>query len=338
MSARKSIWTGIFSAFGMLVIILDTKTAIAGARDGIDLCISSVIPALFPLFILSALANTSLIGTKIPLLRHISTLCGVPRGCESLLLLGLIGGYPVGAQTVTEAYCSKNLNRKDAQRLLGFCNNAGPSFIFGILSGLFSSRATVWILWAVHILSALLTAMILPDKSTSSSSISQLNVISFPKALERSIKVLSIICGWVVIFRVLITFAQRWFLWLLSIESQCIFIGLLELTNGCCNLVFVTSEGLRFVLCCVFLAIGGVCVLAQTISVTKPLGLGMYIPGKLLQTIISLLLACIMQGVLYPEENAVSPLFPISAAVIGVAFTLLIHSKKSSSNMEISVV
>ena len=39
------------AALGMLVLILDSKTALAGAREGIDLCIRTVIPSLFPFFL-----------------------------------------------------------------------------------------------------------------------------------------------------------------------------------------------------------------------------------------------------------------------------------------------
>ena len=60
---------GIGAAVGMLLLILDSKTAVTGAWDGIELCLRTVIPSLFPFFIISAALTSSLAGMKLPLLR-----------------------------------------------------------------------------------------------------------------------------------------------------------------------------------------------------------------------------------------------------------------------------
>ena len=46
----------------MLALILDGRTAIDGARQGIELCLRTVIPSLFPFFVLSILLTSSLLG------------------------------------------------------------------------------------------------------------------------------------------------------------------------------------------------------------------------------------------------------------------------------------
>ena len=48
MKSRNQLWTGLTGAAGMLVLILDAKTALAGAKEGIQLCLYTVIPSLFP--------------------------------------------------------------------------------------------------------------------------------------------------------------------------------------------------------------------------------------------------------------------------------------------------
>ena len=35
-------------ALGMIVLILDSKTALSGCREGVTLCLNVVIPSLFP--------------------------------------------------------------------------------------------------------------------------------------------------------------------------------------------------------------------------------------------------------------------------------------------------
>lgn len=39
---------GLPVALGMLLLVLDSKTALLGAKEGVMLCLSSVIPALLP--------------------------------------------------------------------------------------------------------------------------------------------------------------------------------------------------------------------------------------------------------------------------------------------------
>lgn len=142
------------------------------------------------------------------------------------------------------------------------------------------------------------------------------------------------VCAWVVLFRVVIAFSQRWFLWLLPQTAQTVLIGLLELSNGCISLVAVPAESLRFILCAFFLGCGGLCVGMQTVSVVGKLGTGAYFPGKLLQSTYSLLAAILIQKMIFPQSHpAATPL--IAALLTGIAATTVVilrKSKKRSSN------
>ena len=100
---KHRIRTGIFASLGMLLLILDTKTAIQGAQEGIRLCIMTVIPSLFPFFVLSSLLTGALTGVRLRFLRPIGKLCRMPAGSESLLLIGMLGGYPTGAKSAADA-------------------------------------------------------------------------------------------------------------------------------------------------------------------------------------------------------------------------------------------
>ena len=286
----------------MTLLILDAKTALSGASDGLELCIRVVLPSLFPFIFLSVLLTGSLSGRRIPWLEPLGRLCGIPAGAEGLLAVGLMGGYPAGAQSIAQAYRNGSLSRTDAHRMLGFCSNAGPSFLFGILGTVFEPAA-LWALWGIHILSAILTGMLLPGRSMRRISENEGTSPTLPESLERSLKTMASVCGWVILFRVLLAFARRWFLWLLPPDGQILFSGLLELTNGCCLLPEASGPGARFVLASALLAFGGICVCLQTVSVTADLGTGQYFPGKRLQTTISLLLSLPAQRLLYPAAE-----------------------------------
>ena len=101
MGNRK--WAGLGALAFLLLLILDAGTAAEGMRSGITLCLRTVIPSLFPFFVCSMVLNGSLTGQPFHALRPLSRFCRIPRGSEALLLTGLLGGYPVGAQAVAEA-------------------------------------------------------------------------------------------------------------------------------------------------------------------------------------------------------------------------------------------
>ena len=293
---RKIRVLGIFlTVLGFAALILDAKTALVGAKDGLQLCIETVLPSLFPFVFISTILNGYITGTEIKLLRPLTKLCNIPAGAESLLLVGFLGGYPVGAQCVNADYCEGKITKSDAERILGFCNNAGPSFIFGMVGSLFQSSVTVWLIWIIQILSAVIVGCILPSKAASASRTVERKTILVSKVLEKSLKTMACICGWVVLFRVLISIADRWILWLFPPVFRLGIIGSLELTNGIHSLMQIPSEGIRFIFASSFLSIGGICVTLQTASVTSCVGLGKYFPGKLLQFSISLLISSVIQ-------------------------------------------
>ena len=333
---KNKLITGSFCAAGILLLILDTQTAMSGASEGLMLCIRTVVPSLFPFFILSCLLTSVLTGIKWKALYPLSNLCGIPHGAQSLFLVGLLGGYPVGAQAVAQAYSSGQLSRTDARRMLGFCSNAGPAFLFGIVAGKFTRWWAPWLLWGIHILSALITGIILPRSGVRQvSDVKPVRAKTLPQALEASVKTASLVCGWVILFRIMAAFLDRWILWLFPVELQVGILGLLELTNGCCELEYIQNEGLRFLCASGILGFGGLCVAMQTFSVADKTGSGWYLPGKILQALLSMLLSSVCVWFFYTPESLpqVFPVFPAaSALMLGICMILLRKREKRSSN------
>lgn len=313
---RRRLVRGFLAAWAMLVIILDAKTAVVAAQEGIQLCIRTVIPSLFPFFVLSGIINACLFGQRISLLRPLGRLCRLPTGCESLFLLGFISGYPVGAQMVTQSWREGKLSLSTAKRMLGFCNNAGPAFVFGMLSPLFENSGTVWLLWGVHILSGLITGWVLPGNDPGSCEVAPGTPVTLMESMRNAIKAMVSVCGWVVAFHVILGFCNRWFFWLLPTHIQVLLSGVLELSNGCVLLQRLPQAGMRFIVAAVLLSFGGVCVGMQTLSVTEGLGSGWYFPGKVLQATLSLALSCAIQMVIFNAEDR------IMVSVIGMCMVI----------------
>lgn len=295
---KNKAWTGAAAAGAFIILILDSKTALYGASEGIWLCLRSVIPSMFPFFVLSIMLTSMLAGSSAACLRPMGKLCGISHGAETIFITGLLGGYPTGAQCVNQAYQSGQLEKDSAKRLLGFCSNAGPAFLFGMVAMRFTRIRYAWALWLIQILSAVIVGAILPGKDRNETEGKPGRTLSLHQALRKSVVIMAEVCGWIVLCRMLVAFCARWFLWAFTDWAQVLLIGVLELANGCVQLGKIADEGLRFVICSIMLSLGGICVLLQTRSVTKEVGLGKYIPGKLLQATISGLLSAVLWQIL----------------------------------------
>ena len=296
---RKKFVKAVIVGLCMTMLILDTKTALQGAKEGLRLCITCIIPSLFPFCVLSRLMCSMLLGKKLPF----GHLLGMPKGTESIFLLSLIGGYPIGAQCIDDAYKSGAISKNDAQRLLGFCNNAGPAFLFGIMSCLFPNQRALWCLYIIHIISAVFVGMLLPNKSRNSCALNPKSGLTLMRSVEESTKSMVAVCSWIILFKIILAFILHWFGWFLDPISYAAVAGFLELSNGCIALQNVQNHGVRFILASAFLALGGGCVALQTVSVTKNCGIGAYYTGKLLQCFISLMLAAVVQMFVFSKND-----------------------------------
>lgn len=93
-------------------------------------------------------------------------LFGIGGAGASALLLGVTGGYPLGADAVARLRRSGTLTREQAERALAFCNNSGPAFLVGAAGvGVFHSAGYGLLLYGVHVLSAVIVGMLFAPRS-----------------------------------------------------------------------------------------------------------------------------------------------------------------------------
>ena len=295
----------IIVAFVLLFIMIISPDSISqSVRESITLCLNSVIPSLFPFMIISIFISNKLVGIRIPLLTPLGRLCKIPNGHESLLAISFLGGYPIGAKNVYSTYKLSSFSKECAERMIAFCNNAGPSFIFGILGSMFHTPLASWGLWVIHIFSAILVGISLPGRMEESKGTTATNCATIHSVIHDCVKNTGIICAWIIIFRglndILISRIQH--------KIPHLFItmlkGFLELTNGCIALYDLeVIDGIKFILASIFLSFGGLCVVMQTAAVTGHLRIGKYIYGKLLQTSYSILLSQAFQILIFNKNQ-----------------------------------
>lgn len=286
---------------GLLVWFLaDAARLRAAAAEALAMCGRTVIPALFPFLAVSTLLVTMGFGAWVsPHLSGLMALYRLPGAAGTALLLGLVGGYPIGARTAADLYRSGLLTAGEAERLLAFCNNSNPVFLVSVLGvGVFGSvRAGVY-LWLIHILSALLTGLFfrgtrerpaghrvnrenpcqpLPAFST-----------AFVGAVQGAAGAMLSICAFVTLF-----YALARPLAALGGTLGAGLVGVLELFS-LTPLLPSTREG--FVLAAGCAGWGGVSILCQTAAALDGSGLRLktYFFGKILQGVFSAALAALV--------------------------------------------
>lgn len=288
---------------GILVWFLaDARQLRLEAAKALTLCAGTVIPALFPFMVITGLLVRLGFGQWLApdMAGLMASLFRLPGCAGSALLLGLVGGYPIGARTAAELYASGDLTRQEAERLLTFCNNSNPVFLISVLGvGVFGSvRAGVW-LWLIHVLSALLTGLVFrgSGKSASRQELTRrppFRAVSFAEAFTGAVRsslagILSV-CAFVVFFYVL---AQP--LTAVGGRLGAVLVAALELFS---LTPLLTADAFGFLLAAAAAGWGGLSVLCQTLAVLEGSGLRLRncFLGKVVQSAFSLLLAALLVG------------------------------------------
>ena len=280
----------------LLWFLADAGGVRAAVSQALALCAGTVIPSLFPFLVVTTLLVSLGFGQLLsPLLEGLMVpLFRVPGCGASALVLGLIGGYPIGAKTAADLYRTNQLSRNEAERLLTFCNNSNPVFLISVLgSGVFGSvRTGVW-LWLIHLAAALLTGLCFrggrtPDRRQIVSTRASFHAVSLPaafvEAVRSSLTGILNVCAFVLFFYVLAS--PLW-------EVCPPLVGILELFSV---VPLLENSSANFVLAAGLAGWGGVSVLCQTAAVLEGSGLSIRPAalGKVLHGLFSAVLAALL--------------------------------------------
>lgn len=298
-----------------LAFLLCPTACAEGVREGLALSATQALPALFPFFIASGLLVRSGVVDELARLlsRPLWRIYGLPPAGAGALLLGLVGGYPVGAATVSELLARDRLSNSDASRLVAFCNCASPAFVINLCGVmLFGSVKIGVILYLIHALSALLTGLFVtrrpghrfaPPENTP-----HIRREAFPTAfcgaVQSAAQTALIVTAFIAAFSVLLELLAPI---IHTLPDAPVFSGLLELTNGLDHLNELTlPAAVLLPLTSFMLGFGGLSVHCQVHALLAPYGVPMrrFTLGKVLHGLIAAGLT-IALGRLLPQTLAV---------------------------------
>lgn len=247
----------------MLVLLtfflLHIPAVIGGVQSGMATAALSVLPALF-FFAVAADLTVSLTGGA---LRPLS-----PKA--SVFLLGALCGFPVGAIVCERMCASGALDRRDAEVLLPFVNNASPAFLLGAVGSLFGDRRIGVLLFLSQLAAASILCLPRRIKTQSGTVNTALPppANAFFGAVDRGVqsmlRVMTLICLFSAILAVLRCY----------IPNNTVFAALallLEIGNGAARSaeLFGTSPCAAVTLCAFGCGFSGICVHMQVLSALR---------------------------------------------------------------------
>lgn len=333
-SSKNLLFTAILSLL-IFYIILNPKDCIAFTIAGSKLFFYSVFPSLFPFLVIVNLIF-AFGGIEIYskfLGKIICTPLGLPKECSIVLLASVFCGYPLGSRYAGELYELNIIDKPTFQRLLNIATNGSPLFIIGTVgTAMLHSTFLGYILILSNLLSCIVMGLILPGRtkrnsySNSKSLVAVTNLetpspnfgLAFKSALEDATKTCLSIGSFIIIFSVIIGIIKSSALYHTAISTLCssrlisydivdgVFLGFLEITNGC-NIISASSISLNLkVIACSFLiGFSGLSITSQVYSFIYKYKISMkkYITLKIIQGIICALITFILLNLSFPMWN-----------------------------------
>ncbi|OQB14732.1 MAG: Sporulation integral membrane protein YlbJ [Firmicutes bacterium ADurb.Bin193] len=302
-----------FALFVFIGLVTAPSRCLAGAERGLMLCAKIIIPSLFPFFICSKLLIETGTAQRIgrwfsPIMRP---LFNVPGIGGIAFVLGLLSGYPVGAQTGVDMYEKNLCTKAEAQRIICFCNNSGPLFIIGSVGAgmLFSGRAGL-LLYLIHILSAISVGLVfrfykysermtLPCAAYHAQKATRKSIGEiFSHSVAKSAELIVYVCGFIVFFSTFIVILEHFkitgflsdALALTGISqnvSKAAVLGFLEIANGTVRFASLPIGDFRVVFISMVIAWSGVSVILQVSGIIAKSGLSsrVFVAAKALQAV-----------------------------------------------------
>ena len=249
---------------------LAPETAARGAAAGLDVCLGVLVPSLFPFLVLSVFlvrsGGAALLGRVFD--RPFRLLFRLPGCCAPVVLMGLAGGYPVGARGAASLLREGSVSEGEARRLTAFCVNAGPAFVLSAVgAGMLRSVQAGAVLLVSGLAASLLLGLLLRGRGGARRTERRRPVRPPEKAGQALTASVSDACRSLVsmcCFVVLFSVVYAYFAPLLPPgKARAALAAVLEVTNGCREL---TASGAPLWAFAAALGFGSLSVQLQILS------------------------------------------------------------------------
>lgn len=195
--------------FVFVIFIIYSEAIKTAVRNSLEVCVSAIIPSLFPMLIISRIINE----IKMPeIILHfaeipMNKIFGLSANCLQALLTGLMGGYPLGVKNAVTLYKNKSISLNEAQRFSLFC--VSPGFAFSVVltgSCIFSNTGIGIRIFTANILANLTIAILTKNKKKPDFNNFKSEYLQKPfsviisESITDSSSVIISICAWICFF------------------------------------------------------------------------------------------------------------------------------------------
>ena len=298
---KEKVMSAAVVIFALAMAFKPVET-VTSARAAMQICANSLVPALFPFFVctffLTQLGTLTAVSKKLSKL--MKPLFGVSGTGAMPFLMGIVGGYPVGAKICAKLTQNGDLSKSEAEKLLAFCNNSGPLFVLGAVGGGMIGNGKMGLcLYVSHIMAAFTVAFVLrgikcninpaksgviPDSKVRKIKFGECLGNCISDAAESTVK----ICGYVILFKIIIGILSGF------VKNKTVMLVLysaFEVSGGCSMATEILHANPQ-VMCMAISAIiswSGLSVHMQVLTETSYAGLKLkkYFVGKLIMTVLS---------------------------------------------------
>lgn len=279
--AKKIISIAVFGLVcaGMIIYFDASQYITSGISQGLSLCVTAIIPSLFPFIIVSDfLYNSGIIDKALsffaPFARRALKL--TPK-MFSVFVLSLIGGFPVGAMLTEELLKRGEIERKQALRMLAFCINAGPAFIItAVGSMMLGSSAIGVMLFFSQVVAGFTVALITARGADVTAEGENANLRNkaygniFVSAVQKGGKSIFTICIFIVVFSAVISVIKGLIFPILpehelGVILKPILLGVIEVTNGCREVAILRINP---AVICALISFAGLSIIFQVMACT----------------------------------------------------------------------
>jgi len=303
----------VCNIFLIIFLLIFPQDVLNAAREGLMLWFNNVLPALLPFIVavnlLTAMGFVAIISSKAKPFMH--KVFRLPGAGGFAFITGIISGYPMGAKTVADLWRAGEITTKEAQRLLAFCNNAGPLFIVGVVgAGLLMDSAAGYILWAGHVAAAIIVGVLTRGQGDTRLQLTAHENYTLRikraspnigkalgEAVKNAMEALVLVGGLIIFFSVVVRLMM---VVVSDLPFIGVFAGIIEVTGGV-KILADASNGVTtpFQMAAIggIIAFGGFSVHAQALHFTSGTGVraGTYLFFKVINGII----AAVITGVIW---------------------------------------
>lgn len=224
------------------MFLTNSKTCILTISGSTNIFLTKLLPALMPYILLTELIiNLNIIDNlSFGFSKIICKLFRVPKCAASTIIISYLLGYPNAAKHIKNLYEAHKIDNTTCKKLVAFTNNASPAYIIGTIGiAMFNNIYIGIILLVSHMFASIIIGIsynsnkiIIQQNNLISNSF---NKISFSfdiilKSLINSVKTLSIIWGYTVIFSLLPSLVLSKIT--LPNHVYGLILGMFEISNG----------------------------------------------------------------------------------------------------------